>query len=168
MNDSLDLRKRILKMRESNKSIQDMVKPQEIREEVKFLQIKEKEFKYKEIPEDVKPVEITEEPIKDNYKIQENGPDYFDTNEAQFRIIANKFNEAVEVILELSDKVKKLEKEIYNNDKRINRNRRFYYQINLKIIMFVILIPIFIIGVFTLPFDLSIIKLIFIDIISTI
>ena len=33
-------------------------------------------------------------------------------NEAQFRMIAKKFNEAVEVILELSDKVKNLEETI--------------------------------------------------------
>ena len=31
-------------------------------------------------------------------------------NEAQFLMLANKFNEAVEVILELSEKVEKLEK----------------------------------------------------------
>ena len=38
-------------------------------------------------------------------------------NEAQFLILANKFNEAVEVILELSEKVEKLEKKIYQKRK---------------------------------------------------
>ena len=39
-------------------------------------------------------------------------------NEAQFRMLANKFNEAVEVILELSEKINKLENLIYTEPAR--------------------------------------------------
>ncbi len=168
MNDSLDLRKRILKMRENNNFVFDKMKSEEIQKEVKIEEIQE-EVKIEEIQEEVKSKPITEELIKDNnYKAIEKRPVFFDNNEAQFRIIANKFNEAVEVILELSDKVKKLEQEIYNNDIKIQKNKRFFYQINFKIIILLILIPLFIIGIFTLPFDLSIISLIFNDIVSSI
>ena len=43
-------------------------------------------------------------------------------NDAQFLMLANKFNEAVEVILELSDKVEKLEKNA-SQDKNMQKNK---------------------------------------------
>ena len=46
-------------------------------------------------------------------------------NDAQFLMLANKFNEAVEVILELSHKVEKLERNAYQNShKQINNLNR--------------------------------------------
>ena len=45
-------------------------------------------------------------------------------NEAQFRLLATKFNESVEVILELSEKVNKLEKLTYSDKK--NRSYRVF------------------------------------------
>ena len=89
-------------------------------------------------------------------------------NEAQFLMLANKFNEAVEVILELSHKVEKLEINVsqksYKRTKNVNSSSFF----NIKIFVFLLLIPIMVLGFFTLPFDISSMKSIIIDILSTI
>ena len=89
-------------------------------------------------------------------------------NEAQFLMLANKFNEAVEVILELSHKVEKLERNAsqksYKHTKNVNSSSFF----NIKIFVFLLLIPIMVLGFFTLPFDISSMKSIIIDILSTI
>ncbi len=82
-------------------------------------------------------------------------------------MLANKFNEAVEVILELSDKVEKLEKNS-SQDKNMLKNKvntsSFF---NLKILVFILLVPILFIVFFTLPFDFLLIKTIIIDILSS-
>ena len=79
-------------------------------------------------------------------------------NEAQFLMLANKFNEAVEVILELSHKVEKLERNAsqksYKHTKNVNSSSFF----NIKIFVLLLLIPIMVLGFFTLPFDISLIK----------
>ena len=83
-------------------------------------------------------------------------------------MLANKFNEAVEVILELSHKVEKLERNAspksYKQTKNVNSSSFF----NIKIFVFLLLIPIIVLGFFTLPFDISSMKSIVIDILSTI
>ena len=89
-------------------------------------------------------------------------------NEAQFLMLANKFNEAVEVILELSHKVEKLERNAsqksYKQTKNVNSSSFFY----IKIFVFILLIPIMVLGFFTLPIDTSSKKTIIIDVLSTI
>ena len=95
----------------------------------------------------------------------QNNINLVDTNEAQFRILANKFNEAVEVILELSDKVKKLEHTIYKNHNETKKSNGIFYYINVKILFSMIFIPLLILGIFTLPFDFYTFKLVFSDII---
>ena len=85
-------------------------------------------------------------------------------NEAQFLMLANKFNEAVEVILELSEKVEKLEKKTYqysNKTKKIKNYTRF---LNIKVFTFFLIIPIIIILFFTFPIDFSLIKIILLDV----
>ena len=89
-------------------------------------------------------------------------------NEAQFRIIANKFNEAVEVILELSERVKKLEETINNPPKNYLKDKNKNSFFNIKTYAYIVLTILFIIGIFTFPVDLSLIKLIILDIISSI
>ena len=81
-------------------------------------------------------------------------------------MLANKFNEAVEVILELSHKVEKLEKNVSQNfnKRKISEGRSSFF--NFKIFVFLLLIPIIILGFFTLPFDFSLIKSIIVDILS--
>ena len=82
-------------------------------------------------------------------------------------MLANKFNEAVDVILELSHKVEKLERNASQNkntQKNKVKNSSFF---NFKVLVFILLIPMIILGFFTLPFDFSLIKSIIIDILSS-
>ena len=88
-------------------------------------------------------------------------------NDAQFLMLANKFNEAVEVILELSQKVEKLERDA-SQYKNIKKNKvKGSSFINLKILVFILIIPIIVLGFFTLPVDFILIKSIIIDILSS-
>ena len=83
-------------------------------------------------------------------------------------MLANKFNEAVEVILELSQKVENLEKILNKNSsqtKKIKKKSSFF---NLKIFIFILIIPITIVGFFTFPIDFSLMKLIIADVFSMI
>ena len=181
MNDSLDLRNRILKMRESNNltvnskdalnndlmsefesSINDDKKKEtNFNKDTLIVQNKENESKsIKKNSENlVHPSDKTE-----NQNINSTVND----NDAQFLMLANKFNEAVEVILELSHKVEKLERNAsqksYKHTKNVNSSSFF----NIKIFVFLLLIPIMVLGFFTLPFDISSMKSIIIDILSTI
>ena len=187
MNDSVDLRKRILKMRENNDFILKTIKSEnfedDINKEIKSADIKT-ENKENFSSDTTKKIlaenknNIKSSLLKNNVPTQDqkvnhnfnkdNHTNLVDTNEAQFRILANKFNEAVEVILELSDKVKRLENEIYKKQNNTNIGNGFLNYINLKILLFFILIPFLILGFFTLTFDFSTIKLILTDIILSI
>ena len=89
-------------------------------------------------------------------------------NEAQFLILANKFNEAVEVILELSDKVEKLEKNARKNSLKTNNIKTNSSFFNLKTFIFLSIISILVLVFFTIPFDFSLLKLIMIDVMSKI
>ncbi len=60
-------------------------------------------------------------------------------NEVQFKLLANKFNESVEVILELSEKVNKLEKSI-NSEKENKSYRGIHLNLRLISIIFIIFI----------------------------
>ena len=186
MNETIDLRNRILKMRENNDFILSAVQPEQKKEDIKKEFISEdviSEHKEKSNLHNTKNREYEGEDVKEKTSTKKerisynqvinknpnkiNNVNLTHTNEVQFRILAGKFNEAVEVILELSDKVKKLEQKVYNNDKILKKSRGIFYYINLKIISFLILIPLLILGVFTLPLDFFTIKLILSDIISS-
>ena len=181
MNDSLDLRNRILKMRESNNLIvtkEDAVNNNLMSEFESS--IKDDNKKEKNSDQDIvidKNKEIISETTKNNSENIVHNKDKTENqninktvnnNEAQFLMLANKFNEAVEVILELSHKVEKLEKNAsqksYKQPKNVNSSSFF----NIKIFVFLLLIPIMILGFFTLPFDISSMKSIIIEILSTI
>ena len=82
-------------------------------------------------------------------------------------MLANKFNEAVEVILELSQKVEKLEKIIEQNLSKTKKKIKIPF-FNLKIFIFILIIPITVIGFFTLPVDFSLVRLIIVDVLSMI
>ena len=171
MNDSLDLRKRILKMRNinnidlniiessnSNKKDENLVQTKK----VNTPEIDLNELKNQNIINN-KPETY---PHHDNLNLVSNSKKQTQISyDAQFRLLANKFNEAVEVILELSDKVKNLEKAVYLNDKKISKNSKIP---NLKIIVFIMLILLFVLGINYLPINLSILKLILSDISSLI
>ena len=190
MNESIDLRKRILKMRENNNSMLSTVKSEQIKEDIKkeditkeaksedvVLKNKEKlnstntkktfvEDENNEEQSLIKNVITSHIQAVSQHPNKQNNKDTANTNEVQFRIIANKFNEAVEVILQLSEKVEKLEDTVYKNHKENKKGNGFFYFINIKIVFTLILIPLLILGVFTIPFDFITMKLIFSDIIS--
>ena len=186
MDDSKDLRQRILKMRENNSFIHGTVVSEPLQAEVhtkvkledikvqnkekyNTTNIKEESTDDKHIIEPSslkKKVSIHNQPVKDNTS-KDSHYNLLNANEAQFRILANKFNEAVEVILELSDKVKRLENKVYKNDNEMKKGNTFFYYINLKVLISLILIPLLILGLLKLPVDLLTIKLIFSDIFSS-
>ena len=177
MNDSLDLRNRILKMRESNNLTitkkdslnNDLMTKFESSIEVdnqrksntdkNFVNNKNRAPLVKSFENNFD--NRTQKVKSENKILKRNVND----NEAQFLMLANKFNEAVEVILELSEKVEKLERNVSQNPHKLKNNIKSSY-FNFKIFVFLLLIPIIVIGFFTLPFDLSFIETIIIDILS--
>ena len=186
MNESLDLRKRILKMRESNDIVLSTVKSEKKERDIekefvsKDLILEEKEkFNYSNTKnildenENIKEQSLSIKEMLSNNQVtvqssnKQNDKNLADTNEMQFRILANKFNEAVEVILELSDKVKNLEQTVYKKNIITKKGNSFVNNINFKTVLSLILIPLLILGVLTLPFDFLTIKLILSDIISS-
>ena len=198
MNESLDLRNRILKMRESNNLVLDQVKSEiknnktnlefiyqktannSNKEKVDLLDTKDKtnsEIKKENTinsEEDKKIVDTNlfrKKTTNSNIKYEKNKEVLSSSvhdNEAQFRIIANKFNEAVEVILELSEKVKKLEEIVNNLPVNYLKDKKRQSFLNIKTYGYIIITILFIIGILTFPIDLSLVKLIITDIISSI
>ena len=181
MNDSLDLRNRILKMRKSNNLTVSKEDSLNANLMSKFeSSIKDDNQRKSNSDQDIiieKNREIIPKSINNNpedFVNRRNKSEYknlktsVNDNEAQFLMLANKFNEAVEVILELSHKVEKLERNAsqksYKQTKNVNSSSFF----NIKIFVFLLLIPIMVLGFFTLPFDISSMKSIIIDILSTI
>ena len=172
MNDSIDLRKRILKMRQINNldnididtfnsKKQDTILTKKIDKssiESNLSNFKNNKTLNKKtnISPDLESLKLVSNNTKQNYI----------NYDAQFRVLANKFNEAVEVILELSNKVDELEKEVYSKNKRfkkISKNISFPY---IKIIVLILIISVFAYGFIYFPFSISIFKLILGDISS--
>ena len=169
MNDSLDLRNRIIKMRESNNL--NVIKQDSNNNLMSEFESSIKDDNKKETNSDQESVSNStqnnsENIIQHNDKT-ENQSNIRNDNDAQFLMLANKFNEAVEVILELSHKVEKLERNAIQN-KNIPKNKvnssSFF---NFKILVFILLIPIIVLGFFTLPFDFLMIKSVIFDILSS-
>ena len=192
MNESLDLRNRILKMRESNNLVLDQVKPkskniitnsQSIapKNETKVSNSEENSIETKNnkdigtLKENKNSAhsyakDIVSKNIKhDKNTNKESLKNLVYDNEAQFRIIANKFNEAVEVILELSEKVKKLE-EIVNGFpvKSDEDKKKKNFFLNTKTFVYIIITTLLIVAFLFFPIDISIIRLIIADVISSI
>ena len=172
MNDSLDLRNRILKMRESNNlnvTKQDSLNNNlmsEFESSIKDGNTQETNSDKITLSNDSQ--NNSENLIQHNDKTEnQNIIRNVNDNDAQFLMLANKFNEAVEVILELSDKVEKLEKKA-SQDKNMHKNQvntsSFF---NFKILVFILLIPLIYLVFFTLPFDFLLIKTIIMDILSS-
>ena len=89
-------------------------------------------------------------------------------NEAQFRMLANKFNEAVEVILELSEKINKLENLIYTEPAR-EKKTIFFKFLSFKSLC-LIFVSILVISwvLLYLPVDISLFKVILNEILTDI
>ena len=189
MNDSTDLRNRILQMREANNlnlvsdksahvdkkvipkedttpednvinhkenfksSVTNGMLTQETDDKDQFLLNKKKS--------------LDNETLSNNSN-KENSINFTDSNEAQFRILATKFNEAVEVILELSDKVSKLEKVVYKTHSQNKKENSVFNYINIKMLFILIFLSFLTLGMLYFPIDISKFKLIFNEIVSSI
>ena len=191
MNESLDLRNRILKMRESNNLVLDQVKPKSKNIITNSQSIASKNEtmsgNYKKNSTETKnninlgtqkenknstPL-YARDKVNPNIKHQKNtNKDSLKSltydNEAQFRIIANKFNEAVEVILELSEKVKKLEEIVNSFQFKSVEDKKKYFFLNTKTFTYIIITTLLIVVFLLFPIDISIIRLIITDVISSI
>ena len=82
-------------------------------------------------------------------------------------MLANKFNEAVEVILELSEKVNRLETHTFSEIKKQN-NKKQYSFLNFKLLAFTFIILFLVWGFMSIPIDIRMIKTILTDIFSVI
>ena len=189
MNDSTDLRNRILQMREANnlnlvseksEHVDKKVIPKEettsednvIEHKENFkstvtneISSQETDFKNMSLLNNKK--SSGNETLSNNSN-KENNVDFTDSNEVQFRILATKFNEAVEVILELSDKVSKLEQTVYKTHSQSKKENSYFNFINMKMIFIVMLISSLTLGMLYFPIDLSKFELILNEIISSI
>ena len=158
MNESLDLRNRINKMRSINNletnegkfSKHLKMEPKKTDEKEIQKNIKQFQEKITENEEINKNDEINrefilpeEEMINTNSLLKQKqnneNKNLNNDNEAQFRLLANKFNESVEVILELSEKVNKLEKLTYSNKKNTSY-RGFLFNFRLVSIIVIVFI----------------------------
>ena len=189
MNDSTDLRNRILQMREANnlnlvseksehvdKKIisKENTNPEDnlIEHNDNFKSTVTKEILTQETDAENESLLKKREPLVNealsNNSDKKNSINFSNSNEAQFRILATKFNEAVEVILELSDKVSKLEQKVYKTHIQNKKENSFFNYINIKILFFVMLIFFLISGMLYFPIDISKFKLIINEIILSI
>ena len=189
MNDSTDLRNRILQMREVNKlnlvsdkseHVDKKVIPKEdttpednvIDHKENFKSTVTNQILTQET--DVKNMSLlNNEKSLDNETLsnnsnKKNSINFTDSNEAQFRILATKFNEAVEVILELSDKVSKLEKAVYKTHSQNKKENRFFNYINIKTLFVIMLLSFLSLGMLYFPIDISKFKLILNEIVSSV
>ena len=192
MNESLDLRNRILKMRESNNLVLDQLKPKskniitnsqsiapknetkvsksdensiETENNIDIGTLRENKNSADSYAKDI----VSQNTKNEKNTNKESLKSLVYDNEAQFRIIANKFNEAVEVILELSDKVKNLE-EIVNGFpvKSDEDKKKKSFFLNIKTFIYIIITTLLIVAFLLFPIDISIIRLIITDVISSI
>ena len=170
MNDSLELRKRILKMREVNnivpKSLEllnlnnhdsDLIQPKKDNILLTNLNVikKPKIIKNKsEVYNHTKKFDL----VLNSKKQSEINYD------SQFILLANKFNEVVEVILELSDRLENLEKSISLQDKKTKKIIKYSQFPGLKFIIFIVLTSFFALGIIYLPFNFIMLKTILSDI----
>ena len=186
MNESLDLRNRINKMRSINnlKTNED--------EFSKHIKIDSKKTDQKETKKNVK---HSQERITENGRVKKfdkinskfvppkeeivnantlfqkkpinknEDKNFNNDNEVQFKLLANKFNECVEVILELSEKVNKLEKLLYSE-----KQNKSYRAVPFNLRLISIILMIFILGYsFSLiDIDTTLIKEIIKDILKSI
>ena len=118
MEDSINLKKRILRMREANNTDNVIINPKtfNVKDSVPRKLIKENVFTNSN---------VSINNISKNINIKSNTDNNFSSIKntqktiqynynGQFKLLANKFNEAVDVILELNDRVKNLEKTVYS------------------------------------------------------
>ena len=173
MNDSLELRKRILKMREVNNIVPKSIELLNLNNhDSNLIQPKKDNILLTNINVIRKPKIIKNKSEVYNhtkFDLVLNSKKQSEINyDSQFILLANKFNEAVEVILELSDRLENLEKSISLQDKKTKKIIKYSQFPSLKFIIFIVLTSFFALGVIYLPFNFIMLKLILSDISSLI
>ena len=144
MLESTNLKNRILKMREANKSDSEKISLENFNVNKKSL------FTNSDISKE----NINKK--KDNLNINFLSPQNYENKkyynyDEQFKLLANKFNEAIEVILELSESVNKLESIVHLKEKKIETKRFINYGYKLKFIVFFVFIILISWALFYLP-----------------
>ena len=170
MVDSINLKKRILKMREEhnsknnetnlNSSLKKYEQDNPLNKNSLFSNsdISSKNiFDNKNIINDEKP----------NFSsLQNYNNEKLNNYDEQFKVLANKFNEAIEVILELSESVNKLENTIYSKKEELNKRKYSNNRYKLKLIIFIIFISLVLFNLLYLPVDLKPVRLFLSEILS--
>ena len=126
MENSKDLKKRILNMREANNINNEFINSENILEKKSIPNIALKQNIL--FTKSNSSIQNDSENFNTK-KIQDNNTSSFekDKNEIQynyddqFKLLANKFNEAVEVILELTESIAKLEKVVYEREEKTKK-----------------------------------------------
>ena len=174
MNDSLELRKRILKMRQIYDVHSKSVKSINLNNPDSDLMLNKKDIALESNLNVIKNQKITKNKTevyknfsKLNLGLNIKKKTYISYN-AQFTLLANKFNEAIEIILELSSKVEHLEKTVSLKEHEIQQINKHIEIPNLKIIVFIVLTSLFTLAVIYLPFNFLTLELILSDISSLI
>ena len=174
MNDSLELRKRILKMREINN-----IDP----ESLKALNLNNHDSDVIQTKKDN--ILLTNLNVINTQNVVNNKIEKYNTTkkinlvlnpkkkteisyDLQFTLLANKFNEAVEVILELSNRLENLEKSVYLKNRKTKKISKYSQFPILKVIVIIVLTSFFAIGIIYLPFNFLMLNLILSDISSLI
>ena len=156
MEDSKDLKKRILNMREANNINNEFINTENLFEK---KSIPDKALKQNiqftksnsTIQNDLKNINTKNSLDKNTSSYEKDKNEIQYNYDYQFKLLANKFNEAVEVILELTESVAKLEKAVYvkkdktikiNNAKNGNKFKlSFYFTLIFLILFSIFFIP---------------------------
>ena len=150
MEDSKDLKKRILNMREANNINNEFINSENLFEK---KSIPDKALKQNilftksnsTIQNDLKNINTKNSLDKNTSSYEKDKNEIQYNYDYQFKLLANKFNEAVEVILELTESVAKLEKAVYvkkdktikiNNAKNGNKFKLSFYFALIFLILF--------------------------------
>ena len=147
MSDSIDLRKRILKMREINNIdqknvlfIQNPEQDNKLNHQTKLNVLETNKIK-KDIFRNVTNEETI---VKKNIDFDHSKNDQLNMSyDAQFRILGNKFNEVLDVISDISSTVDRLEKVIYlkETEYKVVSNKLNWFK--LKPVVFIVVIGLF-------------------------
>jgi len=174
MNDSLELRKRILKMRETNNIDSNNIELLNLNNRNNdLIQTKKNNVLLTNLNVTKNPQVINNKLVVydhiNKFDLVENSEKQSEINyESQFILLANKFNEAVEVILELSDRLENIEKSISLQDKKTKKISKYTQFPSFKFIIFIVLTSFFALGIIYLPFNFIMLNLILSDISSLI
>ena len=152
MVDSLNLKKRILKMREAHYSNNTEINlnSSRIKKYEQHVPLKKNEL--------FSNLDISKKNMLDNNNSKNSYEKQYNYDD-QFKLLANKFNEAIEVILDLSERINKLEHIIYSKKNYFSKKEYSTNSYKIKLIVFIAFITLISFFLFFLPIDLNSTKL---------